>query len=90
MAAPNDLALLKRFLGLDQDDLSAEFAREALRWQPREEDRERMHELLVKNQNDNLTTDERAELDSFIRVTRFLDQLRSKARLTLKKSEALR
>jgi hypothetical protein len=45
-----------------------------------------MHELLVKNQHGDLTPEERAELDSFIRVSRFLDQLRSKARLALKGS----
>src|SRR4051812_15019217 len=76
----NDLAILKRFLGLDENGLSPEFAREILRWEPSEADRSRMHELLVKNQGDDLTTEEREELDSFIRVSRFLDQLRSKAR----------
>ena len=86
----NDLALLRRFLGFDRDGLSPEFAHEVLRWQPSEADRERMHELLVKNQQDDLTSEERAELDSFIRVSRFLDQLRSKARLALKRREGLR
>lgn len=86
----NDLAVLKRFLNLDQNGLSPEFAREVLRWEANEADRERMHELLVKNQGDRLTAEEREELDSFIRVSRFLDQLRSKARLALKRIEAVR
>jgi hypothetical protein len=81
----NDLAVLKRFLNLDENGLSPEFAREVLRWQPSEADRARMHDLLVKNQGNDLTTEERGELDSFIRVSRFLDQLRSKARLALKR-----
>jgi len=86
----NDLVVLKRFLSLDRKKLSPEFAREVLSWRPRDADKDRMHELLVKNQHDELTPAERAELDSFIRVARFLDQLRSKARQALKKSEVLR
>ncbi len=90
MSATNDLAVLKRFLGLDREEITPDFAREVLRWAASEEDRARMHELLAKNQHDELSDAEREELDTFVRVSRFLDQLRSKARLVLKKSEALR
>ena len=53
----SDLALLKRFLNVDENGLSPEFAREVLRWEPSDADRARMHDLLLKNQGDDLTAE---------------------------------
>lgn len=47
--------------------------------------RDRMHELAVKNQEEGLTPDEQEELDSYRRVGYFVDLMRSRARLILKK-----
>jgi hypothetical protein len=48
-----------------------------------ERDRERMHELAVKNQNDELTQAEEAELQSYLRLGLFLDLIHAKARGSL-------
>jgi hypothetical protein len=48
-------------------------------------DRDRMHELAVKNQQGTLSAQEEAELVSYRRVGRPLDLLGAKARLALKK-----
>lgn len=45
-----------------------------------EHDRTRMHELVVRAQAFGLTEAEEAELDSYCRVGRLLDLMRSKAR----------
>jgi hypothetical protein len=89
MNAVYDLAILRRVLNLDQRDLSPAFAREVLKWEPRPQDQARLHELTRKNQRGELTAEEQSELDSFLRVGRFLDLLRSRARLALKKSEVV-
>jgi hypothetical protein len=48
-------------------------------------DLDRLHELTTKNQDDALTPAERAELESYLRLSAFLDLMHAKARLTLKK-----
>ena len=44
-----------------------------------------MHELTVKNQEGSLTKAEEEELDSYRRIGYFVDLMRSKARMSLKK-----
>lgn len=44
-----------------------------------------MHELAVKNQDDALTPAEKDELESYLRVSYFLDLMHAKARTSLKK-----
>ena len=48
-------------------------------------DRDRMHELAVKNQEGSLTKAEEEELNSYRRIGYFVDLMRSKARISLKK-----
>jgi hypothetical protein len=48
-------------------------------------DLDRLHELTMKNQDDALTPAERSELESYLRLSAFLDLMHAKARLTLKK-----
>ena len=43
-----------------------------------------MHELIVKNQQGKLSEEEESELDSYVRIGRFLDLLSAKAAKTLK------
>jgi hypothetical protein len=46
----------------------------------------RMHELADKNNADNITPAERAEMESYARVGNFLSLIQSKARFSLKAS----
>jgi len=48
-------------------------------------DRERMHQLAVKNQDGLMTESEQQELDSYRRVGRLLDLLSSKARQSFRR-----
>lgn len=45
---------------------------------------ERLHELLDKNQDDELSTSERAELDGFLQLDHLFTILKAKARLKLR------
>ena len=83
--ANNDAAILSRIIQPDRGDLTLAAARALLKLSFTAEDRERMHELVVKNQDGTLTKGEKNDLDSFVRVGRLLDLLAAKARLTLKK-----
>jgi hypothetical protein len=84
-APNNEAAILGRVIQPDHDDLSRAAARAFLRFDFMAEDRERMHELAVKNQAGKLTAPERHELDDYLRVGRLLDLLGAKARLSLRK-----
>ena len=44
---------------------------------------ERLHYLLDRNSHDQLTTEERAELDEFLRINHLLTMLKARARLKL-------
>ena len=48
-----------------------------------------MHELAVKNQDDLLTPQEKAEMENYRRVGFLLDLMHSKARRSLKKHRAV-
>ncbi len=80
-----EAAILARVLRPEQDDLPAAAARALLRLSFDQHDRDRMHELAVKNQADELTDNERRELESYLRVGRVVDLLRARAQLSLAK-----
>ena len=81
----DEAAILTRVIQPDQDDLSPAAARALLKFDFPAADRERMHELAVKNQVGKLTAAEQQELDGYLRIGRLLDLLGAKARLSLKK-----
>jgi hypothetical protein len=83
--AATEAAILGRLVRPDRDDLSLELAQAILAFDYDEQDRKRMHELAVKNQEGQLTKDEEEELDGYRRVAYFVDLMRSKARLSLKR-----
>lgn len=83
--ANNEAAILARVIQPERDGLPAAAARALLKLHFTQEDRDRMHELAVKNQAGKLTAAERRELDGCLRVGRLLDLLGAKARLALKK-----
>jgi hypothetical protein len=81
-AATAEAAILNRLV---KPDLPLEVAQALLQIDLDKQDRDRMHELAVKNQEGGLTPDEQEELDSYRRVGYFVDLIRSRARLVLKK-----
>lgn len=84
------IAILGRLFDPERLDLSPEAATSLLKLEFEQRDRDRMHELLVKNQADALTSDERAELESYRQVACILDLIQAKARLVLSRLTAAR
>jgi hypothetical protein len=81
----SEAAILARVIQLEPDDLSPAAARVLLKLSFPQQDRERMHELAVKNQDGALTEQEQCELESYRRVGRLLDLLAARARRSLAK-----
>jgi hypothetical protein len=79
-----EAAILSRVLLNGRDDLTPEMARYFLARGFSEDDKNRMHELAVKNQEGSITAEELRELDSYVRVGDLLAILHSKARKLLK------
>jgi hypothetical protein len=78
-------AILSRLVRADKPDLSPQVAEALLAFDFDPKDRNRMHELAVKNGEGRLTEAEEEELDAYRRIGYFLDLMRSKARIALKK-----
>lgn len=79
----HEVAIWSRLLQPETGDLTPEAARAILKLGLGEQDRTRMHELAMRAQRGDLTEAEEAELDSYCRVGRLLDLMRSKARRSL-------
>jgi hypothetical protein len=80
-----EAAILKRLVKPNRVDLSPEAAEGLLQLEFDKKDRDRMHELAVKGNEGRLTKGEEEELESYRRIGYFVDLLRSKARIILKK-----
>ncbi len=92
MATVQDLAdsteagIIARMIHAEKADLPTEMAQAVLRlFSFDQTDLDRMHVLAVKNQDDALTPAEKAELESYLRVSYFIDLMHAKARLSLGK-----
>ncbi len=83
----SDSAILSRLIFPEGKDFSVEAARGFLSIRYQQHDLDRIHELVVKNQDDQLTSAEQTELDNYRRVSYLLDLMHSKARLVLKKHQ---
>jgi len=81
----SDAAVLARLVRPNDDDLPADEAKALLNIRFDSRELERIHELVMKNQDDALTPDERADLESYLRVSAFVDLVHAKARRSLKK-----
>jgi hypothetical protein len=79
----NEATILARVLGNEQGQLSSEIARHLLNADFNAQDKARMHELAVRNQEEALTAAEKEELFAFGRAGTLLSILKSKARKTL-------
>jgi phosphate uptake regulator len=78
-----EAAILSRILKPEHDDLSPEAARSLLKLEFDPDDLSRMHELALRAQAGNLTDGEENELESYRRIGRLLEVIRSKARRSL-------
>lgn len=78
-----EAAILSRMLKPERDDLSPEAARSFLKLEFDPEDLSRMHELALRAQAGCLTAAEESELESYRRIGRLLEVIRSKARRSL-------
>jgi hypothetical protein len=79
----NEVSILARFLGKENGQLPVDFARYVLDLNVSERDKARMHDLVVRNQDDALTAAEKEEMFGFAKATTLLSILKSKARRTL-------
>lgn len=86
VASANDAAILDRVIRPRAGNLPIVLARQMLRLKFSDDDAQRINELSAKAGEGALNPVEDAELDSYIRVGHFLSMMKSKARLTLKKS----
>lgn len=85
-APTSDTQLWNRLIDPDRADLTPEAARYFLTLEYSDADRQRMHDLAVRNQDGELSVDEEAALASYRRVGMQLDILRAKARLSLRRA----
>lgn len=87
---PIEASIPRRVIKPEENDLSQTAARAILRLDFERKDRERMHQLAVKNQEGKLTGREQEELESYLHVGLFLDLMHSKARRSLKRNASRR
>jgi hypothetical protein len=80
-----EAAILTRVIRPEKDDLPHEQAKALLRLRFEQGDLDRLHELVVKNQDDDLTAAEKDELEGYLRISAFLDLMHAKARHSLRK-----
>jgi len=80
----SEAAILSRVIEGSRLTLPPDAARALLDLGFSEEDRKKMHELAVQNQQRRLSKDGERELDSYVRIGRFLDLLSAKAARLLK------
>ena len=78
-------AILNRLINPEAENLSPEAARSLLQLDFPEADHQRMSELSLKAQSAEFSTEEREELEEYIRVADLLAVLQSKARRSLQR-----
>jgi hypothetical protein len=81
--ADHEVSILARVLGNDQEELPAEMARYLLNRGFNARDKERMHELSIRNQDGDLSDEEKEELFAYAKTGSVLSILKSKARRVL-------
>jgi hypothetical protein len=79
-----DAAVLAKLIRSNDRDLPANEAKALLIIRFGERELEHIHELVTKNQDDALTAAEKADLESYLRVSAFIDLVHAKARRSLK------
>jgi len=79
----DEVTILARILGNEDGQLPKDLARYILTLGFSERDKARMHDLVVRNQEDALTPAEREEMHAFGKAGDLLSILKAKARRTL-------
>ena len=79
-----EVTILARVFDNECGQLPGELARSIVDLEFSKRDKARMHDLAVRNQNDELSTGEKEELFAFAKAGTLLSILQSKARRTLK------
>lgn len=82
--ADRGVEILTRTIQPAEGNLPVEAARSLLSFRLSSADWERVNDLAEKARSGTLTTEERAELDEYERITCLLELMQSKARLSLK------
>jgi hypothetical protein len=85
----SDALIFSRLLINGKNGLSPAVARHILNVTFTAEDKARIHELAVKNQEGKISPNELQELDSYIKAGDLLALLKSRARVALKKKRRL-
>ena len=80
-----DAAILARLIRPRTNDLPVPAAKAFLNIRIEGDELARLHDLLARNQDGELDADEKADLESYLRVSAFLDLMHAKARRSLKK-----
>jgi hypothetical protein len=81
-----EAAILTRVIHPERADLPEEAAEAVLKLFSLDQgDSDRLHDLLVRNQDDALTPAEKDELEAYLRVSMMIDLMHAKARCSLKK-----
>ena len=80
-----EAAIITRMIHPEKDDLPDDIARGLLRLSLDQSDLDRLHELVVKNQDGALAPAEKADLESYLRISFLVDLMHAKALCTLKK-----
>jgi hypothetical protein len=83
ISGDSEVTILARFLTNGDGKLSKDFARYILDITISDRDKARMHELAVRNQDDDLSSEEKDEMHAFGKASTLLSILKSKARRTL-------
>jgi hypothetical protein len=84
LTGPSEVSILARVLGNEQGRLSPTLARHLLTLGFSQQDKDRMHDLAVRNQDDDLSPAEKEELLSYAKAGTLLSILKSRARRVLK------
>jgi hypothetical protein len=80
----SEIEIFARLIRADQSDLSRELARYILKLGFEEKDQNRTRELAERNQDGRLTSEEREELENYVKAGHLLALLHSKARRSLR------
>jgi hypothetical protein len=81
-----EAAILTRMIHPERADLPEAAAEAVLKlFSLDQSDTDRLHDLLVRNQGDALTSAEKDELETYLRVSMMIDLMHAKARYSLKK-----
>lgn len=78
-----EFEILADVMAADEGNLSPEAARSVLNWKFTDRATSRMNELAERNNIGTITTQEREELEKYLRVGSLINILQAKARLSL-------